>query len=162
MFDRFGEMTCGELNELAENLFNEGDLNSIYALAEENGIAEEFVKAYISGDTAELCDPLTAALGKIGIEKADMKPTHLMKDWVSYLEALCLKDEEFAISVREKNRNLKGCIAALLKYSFSNRIRVDADIVKAAGISNARVDFGVPGIAEAKKIIRKYYLGGEK
>ena len=39
MFDKFGEMdTFGEINELAENLFNEGDTASIKTMAKENGI----------------------------------------------------------------------------------------------------------------------------
>ena len=34
MFDKFGEMdSCKEINELAENLFNEGDTESIKAMS---------------------------------------------------------------------------------------------------------------------------------
>ena len=65
-----------------------------------------------------------------------------------------------AAAVRKKGKSLKGCIAELLKYSFSNRIKVDQEIVKAAGVNGARVEFGVPGMGEAKRIIRDYYLGG--
>ena len=162
MFDRFGEMTCQEINELAENLFNENDIDSLRALAKENGIGKAFVDAYIEGEYPQLCDPLTAALGKLEIEKAAMKPTHLMRDWVSYIETQCLNDEMLAIAVRNKGKTLKGCMGELLKYSFSNRIKVDQEIVKAAGINNARVEFGVPGMGEAKKIICEYYLGGRR
>ena len=39
MFDKFGEMdSYKEINELAENLFNEEDMDSIRELAKENGI----------------------------------------------------------------------------------------------------------------------------
>ena len=39
MFDKFGEMdSFGEINELADNLFNEGDTASIKTMAKENGI----------------------------------------------------------------------------------------------------------------------------
>lgn len=160
MFDKFGEMTCQEINELAENLFNENDIESLKAMAKENGIGEEFVDAYMEGEYPELCDPLTAALGKLEIEKEDLKPTHLMRDWVSYIEAQCLDNLELAAAVRGKGKTLKGCIGELLKYSFSNRIKVDPEIVKAAGVKNAKVEFGVPGMGEAKRIIREYYLGG--
>ena len=51
-------------------------------------------------------------------------------------------------------------MAVLLKYSFANRITIDKKIVKEAGINASRVDFGIPGTAEAKKMIREYYLGG--
>lgn len=57
MFDKFGEMdTFGEINELAENLFNEGDTASIKTMAKENGIDKEYVEMYLSGDIPVLCD----------------------------------------------------------------------------------------------------------
>lgn len=161
MFDKFGEMnSCQEINELAENLFNENDIESMQAMAKENGISQEYVEDYLKGNIFNLCDPLTAALGKLEVEKEELKPTHLMKDWVGYIEGQCLENDDMAAAVRKKGKSLKGCIGQLLKYSFSNRIKVDQDVVKAAGISNARVEFGVPGMGEAKQIIRDYYLGG--
>ena len=57
---------------------------------------------------------------------------------------------------------MKGCIAALLKWSFSNQQKIDKDILKAAGVSDGRVTLGIPGMARAKKIITDYYMGGEK
>lgn len=161
MFDKFGEMNSSqEINELAENLFNENDIESLQAMAKENGIGQEEVDMYLKGLVFRLCDPLTAALGKLEVEKEQLKPTHLMKDWVGYIEGQCLENDDMAAAVRKKGKSLKGCIGKLLKYSFSNRIKVDKDIVKAAGISTARVEFGVPGMGEAKQIIRNYYLGG--
>lgn len=39
MFERFGEMSsCREINELAENLLNEGDIQSLKVMAQENGM----------------------------------------------------------------------------------------------------------------------------
>lgn len=161
MFEKFGEMnSCQEINELAENLFNENDIDSLKAMAKENGIGQEYVEDYMKGNIFNLCDPLTAALGKLEVEKEELKPTHLMRDWVGYIEGQCLENDDMAAAVRKKGKSLKGCIGELLKYSFSNRIKVDKDIVKAAGISTARVEFGVPGMGEAKQIIRDYYLGG--
>lgn len=38
MFDKFGEMdSADEINELAENLLNEGNIDSLEAMAKENG-----------------------------------------------------------------------------------------------------------------------------
>ena len=38
MFDKFGEMdSYKEINELAENLFNEGDIDSLRVMAKEMG-----------------------------------------------------------------------------------------------------------------------------
>lgn len=65
MFDKFGEMSSyKEINTLAENLFNEGDIKSLKEMAKENGIAEDFVELYLSGDIMELCDAETAAYEK--------------------------------------------------------------------------------------------------
>ena len=42
MYDNFGELNSfEEINELAENLLNEGDLDSIEVMAEENGIEKD-------------------------------------------------------------------------------------------------------------------------
>lgn len=66
MFEKFGELNSfGEINELAENLFNEEDTESLKAMAKENGIQSDFVDMYLQGEIPVLCDQLTAALGKI-------------------------------------------------------------------------------------------------
>ena len=163
MFDKFGEFdSCEEINELAENLFNEGDTESIKVIAAENGISEEYAEMYIAGDIPFLCDPLTAALGKIDVECADLKPKEIMEDWVEYLRGQCMEDEALAVAVRRKEKSLKGCIGALLGWSFKNQIPIDKEIIKAAGVNASRVTLGIPGMGRAKKIIRNYYLGGKK
>lgn len=134
MFEKFGELNSfGEINELAENLFNEGDTESLKAMAKENGIQNEFVQMYLQGDIPVLCDPLTAAMGKIDVEVAELKPQEIMEDWVEYLRGQCMENEILAYQVRKKGKSLKGCIAALLKWSFSNQQQIDKDIIKAAG-----------------------------
>ena len=93
MFDKFGEFdSCEEINELAENLFNEGDTESIKVVAVENGISEEYAEMFIAGDIPFLCDPLTAALGKIDVECADLKPKEIMEDLIS--KGWILKEEQ--------------------------------------------------------------------
>ena len=160
MFDRFGEMDrYQDINELAQNLFNEGDLDSLKAMAAENGIAKDFVDMYLAGDIPEICDPLTAALGKIDVEVAELKPKEIMEDWVEYLRGQCLESELMAYAARKKGKSLKGCIAELLKWSFGNQQTVDKDIIKAAGVTVGRVTLGIPGMARAKQIIKDYYMG---
>lgn len=160
MFEKFGELNSfGEINELAENLFNEGDTESLKAMAKENGIQNEFVQMYLQGDIPVLCDPLTAAMGKIDVEVAELKPQEIMEDWVEYLRGQCMENELLAFNVRKKGKSLKGCIAALLKWSFSNQQQIDKDIIKAAGVSAGRVTLGIPGMARAKQIITDYYMG---
>lgn len=161
MFEKFGELdSIEEINELAENLFNEGDTESLKAMAKENGIQEDFVEMYLQGDIPILCDALTAALGKIDVECKELKPKEIMEDWVEYLRGQCMEHEELAIAVRKKGKSLKGCIAALLSWSFKNQIPVADDIKKAAGVSAGRVTLGIPGMGRAKQIIKEYYLGG--
>ena len=78
MYDKFGEMNSyKEINELAENLVNEGDTESLREMAKENGIPKDFVELYLEGDIPELCDALTAAVGKLEVEAADLKLTGL-------------------------------------------------------------------------------------
>ena len=119
MFEKFGELNSfGEINELAENLFNEGDTESLRVMAKENGIQSDFVDMYLQGEIPVLCDQLTAALGKIDVEVAELKPKEIMEDWVEYLRGQCMENELLAFNVRKKGKSLKGCIAALLMWSF--------------------------------------------
>lgn len=160
MFDKFGEMNSyKEINELADNLFNEGDQESLKEMAKENGILQEFVEMYLQGDIPVLCDPLTAALGKIDVEAEELKPKEIMEDWVEYLRGQCMENEILAHQVRKKGKSLKGCIAALLKWSFANQIPIGQDILKEAGVKAGKVTLGIPGMARAKKIITDYYMG---
>lgn len=160
MFDKFGEMnSADEINELAENLLNEGDIDSLEAMAKENGIPMEYVLTYKEGEIPFICDDMTAALGKIDVEVAELKPKEIMEDWVEYLKAQCMESEEYAEHVRRKGKSLKGMIGALLKWSFANQQQIDKEIIKAAGVDSARVTLGIPGMSRAKEIIKKYYEG---
>lgn len=160
MFERFGEMNSfQEINELAENLFNEGDIESLKAMAAENGIPADFVEMFCSGDLPALCDATTAALGKIEVESAELQPKEIMEDWVEYLKSQCMENELMAYSVRKKGKSLKGCIASLLKWSFGNQIPIEKEILKAADVTAGRVTLGIPGMARAKQIITNYYMG---
>lgn len=159
MFDKFGEMdSYKEINELADNLFNEQDINSFKEMAVENGIEECAVALYLCGDLPELCDAESAALGKIEVECQELKPKEIMQDWVEYIKAQCMAQPKIALAVRKKGKSLKGCIAALLGWSFKNQIPIDKNILKAAGVTAGRVTLGIPGMGQAKKIIKEYYL----
>lgn len=160
MFGKFGEMgSADEINELAGNLLTEGDKASIKTLAEENGIPVEYAEMYIAGDIPVMCDAQTAAAGKIDIEAAELKPQDIMADWVEYIKAVCIENEDMAHKVRAKGKSLKGCIGALLKWSFGHQQPVDKDILKEAKVSASKVTLGIPGQATARKLIREYYGG---
>ena len=160
MYEIFGELdSMEEINETAEGLKNEGDHKNLYQLAQENGIDAAFVDIYLDGTTDKLCcDVATAALGKIDVEAVAVKPIEIVADWVEYIRTLCGDDETFARAVRSRGKSLKGCIGSLLGWSFQKKYRVAEDIIKAAGIGQARVEMGIPGMGTAKKLIRQYYL----
>lgn len=163
MFDKFGEFdSAEEMNELAQNLFNEGDIESIKALAAENGLEGWTVDNYVEGYEPVFVDVDEAAIGKIEIESKDLKPKDIMVDWVNYIKTQCMEDEGLAKAVRRKGKSLKGCIGAILKWAFAHQQPVDKDIIKAAGVKASKITLGMPGRAEAQKIIREYYLGAEK
>lgn len=129
MFDKFGEMSSyKEINTLAENLFNEGDIKSLKEMAKENGIAEDFVELYLSGDIMELCDAETAAYGKIDVEVAELKLKGIMEDWVEYLRVQISENDLLAHQVRKRGKSLKGCIAAILKWSFKNQVPIEKEM----------------------------------
>lgn len=163
MFDKFGEFdSYEELNRAADGFLAEGDLDSLKAMAEENGLSPDDTEDYISGDVDMLSTQLTAALGKIAVEEKVLKPKDIMLDWVNYIQAECMDQPELAAAVRRKGKTVKGCIGALLKWAFSHQITIDKDILDAAGVKAGKVTLGMPGYVEARKIIRKYYLGGAK
>lgn len=159
MYEKFGEFdTFGEINELAENLFNEGDLQSIRILAKENGIPEDIADLYIKGEIPYLCDAMMAAAGKIDVEESELKIQGLMIDWAEYIKAQCADNAILAYKVRNKGKSLSGCIAKLLEYSFANQWSVPEEIRKEAKVNASRVTFGVPGMAIAKQLINDYYM----
>lgn len=162
LFEKFGEFdSYEEINRAAAAQLKEGDTEAIYAIAAENGIDKYDAEDFIAGDYPELTTPLTAALGKIEIEAADLKPYEIMEDWIMYIKVRCNEDEKMALAVRRKGKCLKGCIGELLKWSFHNAKDVDKDVLKASGIKAPRVTLGIPGMATAKRLITEYYMGGE-
>lgn len=158
MFERFGEFdSAREINELAENLFNENDIDSLKVLAKENGIPEEFVIAYIEGDIPELCDAGTAAIGKLEIEAEKLEPKEIMADWLEYIRCQVMEDDILGFRVRKKGKSLEGCIAYMLQWSYKHQIDIPERIRKEAGMSG-RVTIGIPGMERAHELIREYYL----
>ena len=160
LYEKFGEFdSAEELNMSAEGLLKEGDTESLIALAKENGIDKEDAKDYIDGCMDVLASPIAAALGKLEVECEELKPEQIMEDWLGYIRIQCTESEEMAAAVRRKGKSLRGCIAALLKWSFEHMKDIDKEILKEAGVTAGRVTSGTPGMATAREIIRTYYLG---
>lgn len=165
MFEKFGEFdSWEEINRAAAAQLEEGDTDAIYVIAEENGLDREDAEDYIDGVMPELANPLMAAHGKLKIEKEDMKLEGMFLDWQELIAQMCAEDPDFCLAVRRKGKSLEGCMGMILKRSFETKRQVDERICKAAGLrSGGRKDpvyMGIPNHAEARKIIRDYYLGG--
>ena len=166
MFEQFGEMdSAQEINLLADNLVIEGDLESVKKLAAENGLDPYDTEDFLAGDAAELCTVLSAALGKLELEAKELNCKELMEDWVEFIKAECMtKDAEghfaFAQNVRKKGKSLAGALGAILKKSWELKHEIAPKIKQAAGINHSgRIEFGIPGAATVRKIIRSYYGG---
>lgn len=158
MFEVFGKFENIEsLNATAKGLREEGDKDSIFKLAEENGIDREDAEDYLDGmDT--FATTSMAALGRIKVEAAELKPCEIMLDWIDYIKAQILENPSMRGNVFKKD--LPGCIAELMKWSFAHQYDVPKEIVKAAGINASKVTLGIPGGRRCKEIIRQYYMEG--
>lgn len=162
MFEKFGEFgDYTELNAAAKGFKDEGDEESLYALARENGIDEEDAQDYLDDMVPELCNELMAAIGKLKVESEELKIKELMEDWTEYIRVQCAQDRAMAAAVRRKDKSLKDCIAKLMLWAFNNQNPIPEGIKKAAKINAGKVTFGIPGMATAKRLITEYYLGGE-
>ncbi len=161
MFDKYGEFnSADEINKAAAGQLAQGDTDAIIEIAAENGLDPEDAQDYIDGVATELCNPLMAAYGKIKVESEQLKPQEIVEDWINYIKMKCTENENMAIAVRRKGKTVEGCIASLLKWSFSHAYNVDNKIVKASGIRASNVKMGIPGMATAYRLIDEYYLGG--
>lgn len=168
MFDKFGEFdSVEELNKAAEGFVKKGDFDSLYELAAENGIDKEEAEDYLDAVTDCLATPLMAATGKINVEAKHLKIAGLLEDWKNLIVSMCIEDEKLMAAVRRKGKNLCECMAALIKFSFENKEKVNDEIVKACKVKvNGKTEqmrsplyLGVPSKKTAKTIITKYYLG---
>ena len=164
MFDKFGEFNSAEeLNKAAEGLKEEGDTKSLLELAKENGIDEEDAQDYIDGCVDELCNERMAALGKLKVEREDLKITGVLSDWVNELLGMCTESEEFCKAVRKKGKDLVGYIALTAEKGYENRAVVDRRIVEKTKkikntIGNHEFSIGIPDRKTRRELAEAYYL----
>lgn len=162
MWDKFGEFdSWEEINRAAKAQLEEGDMDAVRAIAEENGIDPEDAEEFCTGTIDELTVPALAAVGKLEVEAKDLKITGMLEDWKNLVEQMCLESLKMALAVRRKGKSLKDCMGEIMKKSFAMKSRLDDRIVKAAGL-RPPVYLGIPGKARIKEIARDYYLGEEK
>ena len=164
MFDKFGEFdSAEEINRAAAAQKAEGDTEAVMTIAAENGIDKEDAEDYLDGVVEELTTPLLAALGKLKIEKEDLKLTGVLSDWVDELNTMCTESPAFAASVRKKGKELAGYIALTADSGYKHRAVVDKRIVEKTTIKdiigNHEFAIGIPNKKTRRAIAEKYYLG---
>lgn len=167
MFDKFGEFdSVEELNKAAAGLKEEGDEESLAALAEENGLTRDDAEDYMDDVTTEFATDLQAAIGKIRVETEHLKISGILDDWKNAVLDLCAENVEMRAAVRKKNKSLCNCMALLIKFAFENKERISEEIVKACKVNHngkeepmrSPLYLGVPNKATVKKIVTEYYL----
>lgn len=161
MFDTFGEFdSAEEINKAAAGL----DETELKKLAEENGLDEDDVTDYCDGLIEELATPMTAALGKLKVEKTELALKGVLEDWYDIVVDICMNDERVMAAVRRKNKSLKVFMSRVLTRAFDTKELVSDQIVRITKVKNGKenmrgpVYLGIPNRAEIKKMCRDYYL----
>ena len=155
MFDKFGEFdSVEEINRAAAGLKEEGDTDSIIALAKENGIDEDDALDYIEDCVLELASLSMAANGRIAVQevalvqpKDDIATCMALKVIFMMLRGMLCEDA-MAAAVMKKGAS-PGEILAAMREEASRHKK-----------GNMGVSCGTD--EELRGIIRTYYLNGKK
>ena len=154
MFEKFGEFdSCEEINMAAQGLYEEGDTKSLDVLAKENGL-EDMLEIYltqtpddITSGEVWLCDPISAAIGKLKVEQKEASNwSFLADDVVGYLAGNC-DDEVFARAVRKKGKRIEKAAALVAEESKKHKVIIPGG----GGTCN------YCGPMQGYQIIKKYY-----
>ncbi len=164
MYEKFGEFdSFEELNRAAAAQKAEGDEEALFALAQENGLDKEDVEDYLDGIVEELATVSMAAIGKLKLEKEDLKLGGVLSDWVDELMEMCMESQELAAAVRKKGKDLAGYLAATADSGWKNRVIVDKRIVNKTKevkkiIGTHEFAIGIPDRKTRRELARAYYL----
>lgn len=153
MFDKFGEFgSAEELNKAAEGFKNEGDIKSLYELAEENGISKEDVADYMDGYVDKFASEMMAALGRMEVEKKELEKENdtITKSAVYYI--LLFMDAMLSDPEMQKAIMKKGKSPRKLLEKMKNTARKHAE-------GNTGVCCGTD--KELKDLIKIYYTQSE-
>lgn len=156
LFETFGEFdSVEELNAAAAGQKAEGDRESFFLLARENGIDEVAAEAYWDGESEEFADYFSAAIGKLEIEKVVLKNQNVPVDpIVDFLSSSCM-DEDFARKVRNKEKSLENCIRYTEKKCMEECQRLKPN-------QSGMVPFQVADMTVFQWSKEYYLLGGGK
>lgn len=153
MFEKFGEFdSVEELNAAAKGLLDEGDVDALRKLAEENGISNDEVEDYLDKYTSTLATVQTAAFGRLLVQaKSDDKNLQL-KVVAMTARGMLLESEELAIAVMRKGKRLQDILSAMQKVAQKH----------ATGTGSNRMSVCCGTDRQLEQIIETYYLEPEK
>ena len=130
MFEKFGEFdSAEELNRAALAQRNEGDTEAVRTLAEENGLDPEDAEEFLAGDVDFLALPFNAAVGKLTVERKELRLEGVLEDWTNDLIDMCSENKELSLAVRIKGKELAEYIARIIDEGYEHQIKVDDRIV---------------------------------
>lgn len=168
LFPKFGELgSAEEINRAAEAQKKEGDFEALKALAKENGIDVMDAEDYFNGDIPELCTELSAALGKLEVEKADIGIEDMTYGaWVAAIQLMICDDAELRRTYRRKGKRLYVILAKVTVECSKTRTNAPKQIADEA----RRIDKSIPSplpmgsisIADLKQMVKDYYFSDEK
>lgn len=169
MWEKYGEFNSAEeLNKKAAELLTDGKTAEILELAKENGIDREDAEGFIDRYEFELATPMMAAEGKLKLESKELDLAGILSEWKDLLLSEATRDEKLCAAIRKKGKSLAACMAELIRYAFENKVAVSDKIVNITKVTvNGHEEkmrrplyLGIPTQADAKRIMRKYYMEG--
>lgn len=151
MFDKFGEFdSVEELNEAAAGFVQEGDFESLYALARENGIEKEDVDDYLDDVTDELATLPMAVQGRLDIEEKEDVKDKMEKAAMSVimlvLRGMC-DSEEMQKAVLKKGKRAKNILREMRNEASKNKT---GNMAVACGTDR-----------QLRAIIKSYYMDSD-
>lgn len=166
MFEKFGKMDYEELIRTAAAEREEGDLEALITLAEENGLEKEDAEDYMDGIVDSLANPYMTAVAKIEGEAKELGIKGHQLGQKDTILALLDGDDDLCLAVRKKEKSLTECLAKILTFSSECAIQVPDAIVKLAefrmnGKKEAMrgpVYEGGETKADVRRIAKEYYL----
>lgn len=149
MFDKFGEFdSVEELNKAAAGFLKEGDIESLYGLAEENGIDKEDVEDYEDGVVEELATLSMAVHGRLNVESKEIKDNKPAMDVIFLMIRGMCEDEELQKAILRKGKRAENIFKKMREEASKNKA---GNMAVACGTDK-----------QLREIIKAYYLGTNK
>ena len=157
--------TIEELNAAAAAIKETGDAAKLKELAADCGLDKTDAEDYMDGTVEEFATLPMAVNARIGMESKELKIAGVLADWRDTLLAECTEDQELCKGALRITKTLKGYMAAVIRFSFGNKVQVSNEIVKVTKVLHDGKEeqlrgplyMGVPNNAQLRQIIREYY-----